>query len=99
MAKVKNGYEALITREQFNELRKMDRVETEAFLRVIFEKGYTKGYKEAEIKLCEDSRVSKKANIRGEIVSFLSSIPGFGPATLRKIKEALEKWCEPDVVQ
>ena len=99
MAKVKDGQEALITREQYNTLKRMDRPDAEAFLRTIYEKGYTKGCKDTEAKHKEEqdraaaaSTAGQHTKFKDELITLLNTISGIGPATLRKIKEALEKW-------
>lgn len=88
MAKIMDGAEALMTREQYNALKKMDRLQAEEYLRRIFDRGYKKGYRtgraDAEAKHEDD-----ESRAISTIISTLVSASGIGPATIRKIHKAL----------
>lgn len=90
MAKVKSGLEALATREQFNAAKQMDRAAFETFLKTIYDKGYEKGSKETEAKHKEQTESAEPpGRYKDELIALLNTIAGIGPATIRKIKDAL----------
>ena len=83
MAKVK-GQDALITREQYNSFKKMDRADAETFLRTIFDKGVLKGRQESS-----DNAVSEGVL---RFVEMLKTAPGIGKVTYIKILAAFKEW-------
>ena len=90
MAKVKDGQDSLINREQYSAVKRMDRVEIETFLKYIYDKGFSKGRKSAECAAAETA-AGKRGEIVNELLEFVGIISGIGPATLKKINDAIRK--------
>jgi hypothetical protein len=90
MAKTKNGQDAFINRNQYNAIKKMDRVEIEVFLKSIYDKGFSEGQKSAKCDIAEIT-VGQRSEIINELLELITAIPGIGTVPLRKINDELRK--------
>jgi len=101
MAKVKDGKEALLTRNQYNALKRMDRTDAEDFAKNLYQQGYAKGCVDTEARLQNEieqaetaSEAIKPEGFKGKLIRFLAAvkIPGVGTTTLAKISNAADEW-------
>jgi hypothetical protein len=101
MAKIKSGKDTLLTRVEYNALRKMDRSDTENFIQYYYDKGYLTGYAKGKEETAEkykcETKTASPSNIKeffvkfkDELLALLNSKRGIGAATTNKVKDALD---------
>jgi len=97
----KRRKEALLTRNQYNALKRMDRTDAEDFAKNLYQQGYAKGCVETEARLqneIEQAGAAERALLlevfRGKLLRFLTTvrIPGIGTTTLAKIANTVNEW-------